>query len=316
MNLKKALQFLLLLLIVAVSITIVVEQHKSSRASGTVFPMSQAPRILGLSGSPLILRGANIESAFMYAHAWQNNSASVTKVLNPTVFHEMNANWHMNTVRICLSNWIYWSGSERLPFTAQPDCRASQSGGGLREILNLHDDDQAGSPYGSGADAPKPEASLSGRLSRLTTRAIRWSCLTYIMNPTTLTVTPGSMAVERRPVQPARQPQLLACSALVNAVRSTGARQIIVAGGLDLHYCGKKSMAWHCTSTTRISSTPSTRITKLHLELPPRGMPCGAISKALVPSTRGAQHSCEYNHYRPVPGRNHGRCGRADQTAF
>ena len=75
-------------------------------------------------------------------------------------------------------------------------------------------------------------ASLSGRLSRLTTRAIRWSCLTYIMNPTTLTVTPGSMAVERRPVQPARQPQLLACRHWSNAVRSTGARQIIVAGGL------------------------------------------------------------------------------------
>src|SRR5260370_3098709 len=155
MNLKKALQFLLLLLIVAVSITIVVEQQNASRASGTVFPHVSGTQIICHSGSPSILRGANIESAFMYAHAWQNNSASVTKVLNPTVFHEMNANWHMNAVRICLSNWIYSSDPKNhLSLLDQIVGQANQSG--LYLILKLHDDAQAGSPYASAPNRPKP----------------------------------------------------------------------------------------------------------------------------------------------------------------
>src|SRR5260370_33372493 len=157
MNLKKALQFLVLLLIIAVSITIVVEQHKSSRASGTVFPHVSGTQIIGPSASPLILHGANIESAFMYAHAWQNNSASVTKVLNPTVFHEMNANWHMNAVRICLSNWIYSSDPKNYlsllhHIVGQPNQP------GLYLIPNLHHHDQAGSPHISSPHAPKPES--------------------------------------------------------------------------------------------------------------------------------------------------------------
>ena len=231
MNLKKVLQFLLLLLIVAVSITIVVEQRKSSRASGTTLPHVSGTQIIGPSGTPLILRGANIESAFMYAHGWQNNSASVTKVLNPTVFNEMKANWHMNAVRICLSNWIYSSDpANYMSLLDQVVKQANQAG--LYVILNLHDDDQAGSPYGSGADAPKPES------------VAFWKTFAahYASNPMVMFdiynephYVDGNAWLNGGGTQTGstgKTTTVIGMQALVNAVRSTGARQIIVAGGL------------------------------------------------------------------------------------
>ena len=231
MNLKKALQFLLLLLIVAVSITIVVDQRKPSGASGTVFPHVSGTQIIGPSGSPLILHGANIETAFMYAHAWQNNSASVTKALNPTVFNEMKANWRMNAVRICLSNWIYSSQPTKyMSLLDQIVKQANQAG--LYVILNLHDDDQAGSPYGSGADAPKPESVAFWKIF----------AAHYMSNPMVMFdvynephYVDGYTWLNGGGTQTGstgKTTQVIGMQALVNAVRATGAKQIIVAGGL------------------------------------------------------------------------------------
>lgn len=232
MSFKKALQFLIPLLIVAGSITFAVEQRvSSSAAGGIVFPHVSGTQLIDSSGQPFLLRGANIESAFMYAGGWKQKNNNVTRLLNATVFHEMVANWHMNTVRICLSNWIYArDATNYLALLDQVVAQANQAG--LYVILNLHDDKQAGSPYGSGADAPKPESVAFWKIF-----AAHYKKNPMVMfdaynephfpdGPTWLNgggTQTGSTGLST---------QIIGMQALVDAIRSTGATQIIIIGGI------------------------------------------------------------------------------------
>jgi aryl-phospho-beta-D-glucosidase BglC (GH1 family) len=69
----------------------------------------------------------------------------------------MSQNWHMNAVRIPLSNWIYSADpTNYLKMVDQVVQEANAAG--LYTILNLHDDAPSGSPYGTGVDTPKPES--------------------------------------------------------------------------------------------------------------------------------------------------------------
>lgn len=247
MSLKKPLQLLLLLLIVAVSFVFVIEQRKpSSAVTGTVvFPHVSGTQLINLKGQPFLLRGANIESAFMYANSWTKNN-NVTKVLNPTVFHEMKANWNMNAVRICLSNWIYAKDSTNyLALLDQVVLQANQAG--LYVILNLHDDDQAGSPYGSGADAPKPESITFWKIF----------AAHYMNNPKVMFdaynephYPDGNTWLNGGGTQTGStglSTQIIGMQAVVDAIRSTGAKQIIIVGGIKyaLLYDKKYHVALH-----------------------------------------------------------------------
>src|SRR5438270_14073824 len=103
--------FLLLsivLLIATLSLTFFTEQHRSSRASGNGFPYVSGTQLIDASGNPLILRGTQVETSFMYASPW-NTKNNVTRKLNPTVSYQMTTNRHMNDLRLALSNWIYAS---------------------------------------------------------------------------------------------------------------------------------------------------------------------------------------------------------------
>ena len=104
--------FLLLsivLLIATISLTFFTEQHRTSRADGTGFPYVSGTQIIDASGNPLILRGSQVETSFMYAASWKTKKNNVASKLNPTVFNQMVTNWHMNVLRLSISNWIYSS---------------------------------------------------------------------------------------------------------------------------------------------------------------------------------------------------------------
>jgi aryl-phospho-beta-D-glucosidase BglC (GH1 family) len=68
----------------------------------------------------------------------------------------MSGDWHMNALRLPISNWIYATDATHyLNLLDRVVQQANQAG--LYVILDLHDDSQSGSPYGTGASVPKTE---------------------------------------------------------------------------------------------------------------------------------------------------------------
>lgn len=114
----------------------------------------QGNQLIDASGHPLLLRGAHITSAFNYIAAW-NRGANPFGALNPGVFSAVRS-WGMNVVRIPLSFWIYQMSPSSYLSKIDTVIQEANSAG-LYVVIDNHDDDQAGSPYGSGADVPKPE---------------------------------------------------------------------------------------------------------------------------------------------------------------
>ena len=164
---KKALQLLIMLTVIAIAFTAIFIGVKASttqlnnlaqlapHSSSTTFLHVQGTQVIDSSGHPLALRGAEIESAFDTMGRWQNGSR-LTQVLNTTIFTVMVRDWKMNTLRLCLSNWIYAKDSTNyLKLLDQVVQEANAVG--LYVVLNLHDDGNAGSPYGDNADLPKTQ---------------------------------------------------------------------------------------------------------------------------------------------------------------
>ncbi|GAC1378893.1 MAG: hypothetical protein NVSMB33_03610 [Ktedonobacteraceae bacterium] len=168
---KHKVVFLLMALIVAASILSAVllgarasttqgsqDTHVTqlvAHSSSTSFPRVQGSQIIDGSGHPLILRGAEIESAFDTMGRWQSGTR-LTNVLNSTIFTVMVRDWKMNALRLCLSNWIYAKYSTSY-LKALDQAVQEANAAGLYVILNLHDDGNAGSPYGDNADLPKTQ---------------------------------------------------------------------------------------------------------------------------------------------------------------
>jgi len=107
------------------------------------------------SGQPLLLRGAQIESPFNYIVGWQIGTP-VSKYLNPAVFQAMTQQWHMNVLRLPISNWIYNSNPSRYLSLLDQVVQEANSAG-LYVVLDLHDDAKSGSPYGDNARFPKQQ---------------------------------------------------------------------------------------------------------------------------------------------------------------
>jgi len=106
---KRVLQLFLLIIIVAASITLLVEQKRPSAASTNVLPHVQGAQLIDSSGNPFLLRGAQIENPLAYMNPWKNIKNvqnDFTRKLNSTVFQQMSQKWHMNAVRLPLSNWV------------------------------------------------------------------------------------------------------------------------------------------------------------------------------------------------------------------
>jgi len=233
MSTRKAFQLLSLVLLlgtIALTVFITNEQRRSSSASATAFPHVSGIQLIDPSGHPFLLRGAQIESAFSNAHGWQRNN-NVTNILNSAVFNEMSKNWHMNAIRLPLSNWIYSADPKHyLALLDQVVQEANQAG--LYAILNLHDDDQAGSPYGADANVPKPESITFWKVFAAHYASNPMVIFDAFNEPHYLdgnnwlngggTVT-GSTG---------KTAPIVGMQALVNTIRAAGAKQIIVIGGV------------------------------------------------------------------------------------
>jgi len=113
-------------------------------------------QIVDGTGRPVVLRGAQIESAFNSIKRWKSGEKP-TAILNSTVFQAMVGQWKMNVLRVPLSSWIY--ALDPTTYLSQLDQVVTQANtAGLYVVLDLHDDVQSGSPYGKGADVPKTES--------------------------------------------------------------------------------------------------------------------------------------------------------------
>ena len=127
----------------------------SGTAVATGMPYVRGSQIIDGSGHPLLLRGAQIESPFNYIKNWENGKRP-TIMLNSTVFNVMVHDWKMNVLRLPISNWIY--AKDTTDYMNQLDQVVQEANtAGLYVVLDLHDNAKSGSPYGDAADMPKAE---------------------------------------------------------------------------------------------------------------------------------------------------------------
>jgi len=230
---KKAFQ-LLLLLIVIIATTFLIEQRKPSTASTIVFPHVVGTQLIDSSGHPLVLRGAQIETGFAYSNPWKNTTSlqkRLSTMLNSTVFNEMSKNWHMNALRLPLSNWVY-AAHQQLFLQLLDKAVQEANQAGLYVILDLHDYQQGGSPYGSGANMPKPES------------VTFWKAIaTHYLNNTMVlfdeynephypTANQWLNGGGTQKGATGKTAPIIGMQTLVKAIRSTGAKQIIIIGGI------------------------------------------------------------------------------------
>ena len=187
----------------------------------TGMPYVQGDQIIDASGHPFMLHGAQIESPFNYIKNWESGKSPFT-MLNSTVFNAMAHDWKMNVLRLPISNWIY--AKDTTNYMSRLDQVIQQANAaGLYVILDLHDDAKSGSPYGDAADMPKAE------------NIPFWQAIAthYKTNPMVM------FDVYNEPKDPNWQiwlhggttvsgASIVGFQDLVNAIRSTGAKQIII----------------------------------------------------------------------------------------
>lgn len=119
-------------------------------------PHPQGAQIVDANGHPFLFHGAQIETPFNYIKSWEQGKRP-TSILTPALFDAMAHQWHMNSLRLPLSNWEYAKFTS--DYTSQLDQVVQEANqAGLYVILDLHDDVKSGSPYTSTAsDVPKAE---------------------------------------------------------------------------------------------------------------------------------------------------------------
>ncbi|GAC1454046.1 MAG: hypothetical protein PVSMB4_14700 [Ktedonobacterales bacterium] len=192
---------------------------QTTTAGGTPPSFGTVPHVVGAqlvdaAGQPLLLRGAMMESSFAYIKSWQGGQ-DPTRILNSTTFAAMRA-WHMNALRTNISYWIY--RLDPATYLSRLDQVVQQANAaGLYVILDFHDDKQSGSPY---ADGMMHAESLTF-----------WTLVAghYKTNPLVLF----------DPINEPKYPDwttwlhgtgagVVGFQAVINAIRATGAAQLIV----------------------------------------------------------------------------------------
>ena len=197
-----------------------------------------------------MLHGAQIASAFNDFSTWKDNynhlsnmNGIIASKLNPTVFYQMSAIWHMNALRLPTSNWIYSNKHDQTLYLSLLDqVVLDATSVGLYVILDLHDDVQSGSPYGSGASVPKPET-----IDYWKAIATRYLNNTQVMfdvfnepdYPDANTWLNGGGTITG---STGLSTTIVGMQAIVNAIRATGAQQIIIVGGIEVVVCSNPSL--------------------------------------------------------------------------
>jgi hypothetical protein len=162
---------ILVMVAIVVVAGIIVERLQQPQVVATITPTSTAststihipgnmPHVEGTqivdgSGHPLILRGAQIQSPFNFIKAWEAGKSPLT-TLNSTTFHVMAQDWKMNVLRLPISNWIY--AKYPVKYMSELDRVIHEANAaGLYVVIDLHDNPQSGSPYGPDGTVPKAE---------------------------------------------------------------------------------------------------------------------------------------------------------------
>jgi hypothetical protein len=132
-----------------------------SGSPGTVIAIAGMPRpqgaqLVDANGRSFLLHGAQIETPFNNIKGWEQGKRP-TQTLTPALFEAMAQQWHLNALRLPLSNWEYARFTN--DYTSQLDQVVQEANqAGLYVVLDLHDDVKSGSPYTSPAsDVPKAE---------------------------------------------------------------------------------------------------------------------------------------------------------------
>jgi hypothetical protein len=116
----------------------------------------QGSQLIDASGHPFVLHGAQIESSLIFANSWGNPRKSPTTILNSKTFQVMAQDWKMNALRLPLSNWLYAKDTANYMNIVDQVIQEANAAG-LYVVIDLHDNAKSGSPYGPGSDLPKTE---------------------------------------------------------------------------------------------------------------------------------------------------------------
>jgi len=187
----------------------------------TGMPYVQGSRIIDGSGHPFVLHGAQIESPFNYIKNWENGKRP-SIMLNSTVFNVMVHDWKMNVLRLPISNWIY--AKDTANYMSQLDQVVQEANAaGLYVVLDLHDNAKSGSPYGDSADMPKAEnvpfwQAIAAHYK--TNPMVMFDLFNEPKDTNWQTWLHGGGTVNGA--------KIVGFQDLVNAIRSTGAKQIII----------------------------------------------------------------------------------------
>lgn len=216
----------------------------------TGMPYVQGSQIIDGAGHPFMLHGAQIESPFNYIKNWQAGK-SPSLMLNSTVFNAMAQDWKMNVLRLPISNWIYAQDTNH--YMNQLDQVVQEANAaGLYVILDLHDDVKSGSPYGDAADMPKAEnipfwQAIAAHYKN--NHMVMFDLYNEPKDPNWQVWLHGGISVNGA--------RIVGFQDLVDAIRSTGSKQIIIVepgsagGGSGVN--GAEEGGWSTIGTNTIS---------------------------------------------------------------
>ncbi len=184
-------------------------------------PRVEGAQIIGPSGHPLILRGSQIQSPFNFIDGWQAGKSPLT-ILNNTTFHVMAHDWKMNALRLPISNWIYDKDPVKYMNDLDQVIREANAAG-LYVVIDLHDNVKSGSPYGINGDIPKLEDAAFWKIIATHFKDDPMVMFDVLNEPKTKgwqSWLHGGGTINGTPI--------LGFQDLVDAIRSVGAKQIIV----------------------------------------------------------------------------------------
>ena len=205
----------------------------SSGAQSSTTPWPQARRgmlhmqgaqLVDSSGHPFVLRGTQIASPLNFISGWQSG-INPTQFLNPAVFHALRS-WHMNALRLPISLWIY--NADPATYLGLLDQVIQQANAaGLYVILDNHDDAKSGSPYGPNCAVPKAEDVAFWRV--IAAHFANNPMVMFDLLNEPQGVTAQNWLRGGGTAQCSQAVAIVGFQPMVDAIRSAGARQIIIA---------------------------------------------------------------------------------------
>ena len=212
------------------------QPHTVHHYTVTGRPYVVGNRIYDGSGNPIIFRGTHISSALDVAHP-ESNEVLATQHLNSQFFTVLHDTWNMNAVRIATSDWLW--DADKLGYIAKLQQVANEANqAGLYVIFSLHEDDKTGLPFPpNNVNMPSPKA------------VEYWTAVasTFKDNPMVIFDVfnePREAGLNRYKLTDAdwqywlhggtrNGRTVVGMQDLVNAIRSTGAQQIVIVEAFE-----------------------------------------------------------------------------------